>query len=97
MPSLSTYEDASSQFAKREKIAAPLVKAIGTFFAVTSLRVGVTFSALPHLLPFIILKENVHYVAVLISGHHGPVVFVFGDGKDMDSDLACLRPPPCLQ
>ena len=35
MPSLSTHEDASSQFAKREKIAAPLVKAIGTFFAVT--------------------------------------------------------------
>jgi hypothetical protein len=34
MPSLSTHEDASSQFAKREKIAAPLAKAIGTFFAV---------------------------------------------------------------
>jgi hypothetical protein len=35
MPSLSTHGDTSSQFAKREKIAAPLVKAIGTFFAVT--------------------------------------------------------------
>ena len=40
----------------------------------------VAFSALPHLLPFITLKENVHYLAVLISGHHGPVVFIFGDG-----------------
>jgi hypothetical protein len=41
MPSLSTHEDTSSQFAKREKIAAPLVKAckaIGTFFAVTGPR-----------------------------------------------------------
>ena len=38
MPSLSTHEDASSQFAKREKIAAPLVKAIGTFFAVAGPR-----------------------------------------------------------
>jgi hypothetical protein len=37
----------------------------------------VAFSALPHLLPFIILKENVHYLAVLISGNHGPVVFIF--------------------
>ena len=35
MPSLSAHEGASSQFAMREKIAAPLVKAIGTFFAVT--------------------------------------------------------------
>jgi hypothetical protein len=40
MPSLSTHEDASSQFAKREKTAAPLVKAIGTFFAVTGPRPG---------------------------------------------------------
>ena len=38
MPSLSAHEDTSSQFAKREKIAAPLVKAIGTFFAVTGPR-----------------------------------------------------------
>jgi hypothetical protein len=38
MPFLSTHEDTSSQFAKREKIAAPLVKAIGTFFAVTGPR-----------------------------------------------------------
>ena len=45
----------------------------------------VAFSALPHLLPFIILKENVHNLAVLISGHHGPVVFVCGDGTDVDS------------
>ena len=38
LSSLSTHEDASSQFAKREKIAAPLVKAIGTFFAAMGLR-----------------------------------------------------------
>ena len=45
----------------------------------------VAFSALPHLLPFIILKENVHNLAVLISEHHGPVVFGCGDGTDVDS------------
>ena len=49
----------------------------------------VAFSALPHFLPFIILKENVHYLAVLISGHHGPVVFAFGDGADVEP---CGRP-----
>ena len=38
MPSLSTHEGTSSQFAMREKIAAPLVKAIGTFFAVAGPR-----------------------------------------------------------
>ena len=47
MPSLSTHEDTSSQFAKREKIAAPLVKAIGTFFAVTGPR-NVPGSLVPH-------------------------------------------------
>jgi hypothetical protein len=45
----------------------------------------VAFSALPHLLPFIIPKENVHYLAVLVSGHHGLVV-MFGDGADVDSE-----------
>ena len=44
MPSLSTHEDTSSQFAKREKIAAPLVKAIGTFFAVTGPRFKLLFN-----------------------------------------------------
>ena len=38
-----------------------------------------------HLLPFIIPKENVHYLAVLISGHHGPVVFACGDCADVGS------------
>jgi hypothetical protein len=58
----------------------------------------VAFSALPHLRPFTILKENVHYLAVLISGHHGPVVFVFGDGADVDSDFRFGLPPqPCVQ
>ena len=36
-----------------------------------------------------------YYLAVLIPGHHGPVVFVFGDGTDADSDLACLRRHVC--
>jgi hypothetical protein len=55
------------------------------------------FSALPQLLPFIILKENVHYLAVLISGHHGPVVFIFGDGTDVNSTPALPQGPPQLE
>jgi hypothetical protein len=47
------------------------------------------------LLPFMILKENFHCLAVLNLGHHGPVVFALGDGTDVDSDLACLRPHVC--
>jgi hypothetical protein len=31
------------------------------------------------------LKENIHHLAVLISGHHGPVVFISGDGADVGS------------
>jgi hypothetical protein len=49
----------------------------------------------PEVAPFINPKgnANVHYLAVLISGHHGPVVFVFGDGPEVDADLACLLLP----
>jgi hypothetical protein len=49
------------------------------------------FFALSYLLPFVILKEKVRFLAVFISGHHGPVAFTFGDGTDVDSDLACLQ------
>jgi hypothetical protein len=55
----------------------------------------VAFPALPHLHPFVILQENIHHFAVLISGHHGPIVFAFSNCTHVCSNLAFLRRYVC--